>query len=263
MLEWLRRVTFSLRRNVAVVTRPARRWAAGRLYSGPPPPFDHLKAQEFELAHNKQTIAQSSADLLQRSEAEHRANGLWHGPQDPWFGGDSALWTEFVNHVRARACLEIGCGPCGWLAPCHWIEKRILIDPLIDQYRAFQLEITGRTFFSDQVIAISAPAETLRGDLVGKIDGVIVCRNALDHCEDPLAVLANIARYAAGGSYLLLWTDIWHFRPADLGHRSITRSRDAMDGLLEGLGFTILRRPEAIRGGELDYLEYGALARKR
>ena len=101
----------------------------------------------------------------------------------------------------------------------------------------------------------------LRPDLIGQIDGCIICQNALDHCEDPLAILSNLGQYAKAGCYLLFWSDIWHIAPPDEGHRNITRSQDVMDSLFSGLGFEIVRRGLPIRSDN-STIEYGIVARK-
>jgi hypothetical protein len=152
-------------------------------------------------------------------------------------------------------------GPFGYLSPCYWIADRVIIDPLVDEYRRLQLEINNSTLFTSDIATYALPAEQQIDELVGAVTGVIVCRNALDHCEDPLAVLELISRYAAGGCYLLMWTDIWHLSGLDEGHRNITKSEAAMTGVLQGLGFTILRKCRKIRD-PTHCIEYGCIARK-
>jgi hypothetical protein len=224
--------------------------------------FDHGRAQVYERAAEIEVIRSAFPELLERWREERRKGSLWESADDQWFQGDEDLWEAFVAHVRNRRCLEIGSGPFGFLGPSPWIEDRTIIDPLIDFYREEELRIAGATFFTEDVRAIALPAEEVVSDLVGRIDGCIVSRNALDHTEDPLTILDNIGQYAAAGCYLLLWTDIWHLKGADAGHRNITRSEAVMDRLLDGLGFDILKNGAKIRSEE-DYIEYGRLARKR
>jgi hypothetical protein len=140
--------------------------------------------------------------------------------------------------------------------------RRIVIDPLIEKYRSYQLSRMGETVWLDDIETHARSAESVIPELRGAIDGSIICRNALDHTEDPFGVLAAISQYAAPGCYLLLWTDIWHSRGPTIGHRNITRSHAAMDALLMGLGFDIIQNGASIRApGE--FVEYGRLARKR
>jgi hypothetical protein len=142
------------------------------------------------------------------------------------------------------------------------MKRRIVIDPLVDRYRAYQIKRFGRTFWTPDIETHAVPAEQIVEQLRGAIDGCIVSRNALDHMEDPLAALGTIAAYAASGCYLLLSTDIWHMDGGDVGHRNITRSAAVLDGLLNGLGFDILQNGADVRDSD-QYIEYGRLARKR
>ena len=136
-----------------------------------------------------------------------------------------------------------------------------MVDPLTDVYRTEELRVAGGTFFDEGVTTFAQPAERVIDELVGRVDGVVVCRNALDHTDDPLRILWNVARYAAPGCYFLFWTDIWHLAGLDDGHRNITRESRVMDGLLSGLGFEFLKEGASIRDPD-EYIEYGRLARK-
>jgi hypothetical protein len=224
--------------------------------------FSHARAQRYERRFAARLIRTDYPDLHRRWEAEIGAGSLWQGPDDQWFQGDNELWDSFAAHVRTRRCLEIGSGPFGYLGPAPWIENRVIIDPLIDFYRDEELRVAGSTFFTEDVRTYASPAEHLVPELRGTIDGCIVCRNALDHTDDPLTVLNNVGDYARSGCYLLLWSDLWHLAGLDDGHRNITRSATVMDRLLDGLGFDILKIGATVRSGD-DFIEYGRLARKR
>jgi hypothetical protein len=243
-------------------TRPARQWVARSIYRSPSggTEFDHAAAQRYELSHAEHAIEADFPKLIADVDAASKKGGLWMSPQDQFFAGDVGLFNAVVEHARDRRSLEIGCGPFGYLAPCRWIKDRVFIDPLIDAYRAAQLRVAGRTLFTD-VETHSVSAETPISKLTNAVYGLIVCRNAIDHCEDPLLVLANISAYAAAGCYFLFWTDIWHLDGPDAGHRNITRSRAFMDMAIEGLGFRILRHSKEVRTpGEC--IEYGCVAHK-
>jgi hypothetical protein len=250
----------SMLKTLKRLTRPVRGRVASAIYSAPPAGFDHRKAQRFELAHNAPSIRSDFPAFFAAVEKERSLAGLWNGPDDAWFQGDEALWLTFVAHVRPRRCLEIGCGPFGYLAPCYWIKQRTLIDPLIDEYRMLQLESCGATIYSG-IETFAEQAENRIDSLVGAIDGAIICRNAIDHCEDPLSVLANISAYAAPGCYFLFWTDIWHLDGTDAGHRNITKSSTFMDMAIGGLGFRILKKSAEVRT-DAQCIEYGCLAIK-
>jgi hypothetical protein len=120
----------------------------------------------------------------------------------------------------------------------------------------------GKTLWTSQIETHAQAAEQVRAELVGKIDGCIVSRNALDHMNDPLAALQAMGEYAAPGCFLLLWSDIWHHDGGDVGHRNITRSREAFEAALIGLGFVIVKQGTSLRE-ERDYVEYGCIALKR
>jgi hypothetical protein len=108
---------------------------------------------------------------------------------------------------------------------------------------------------------IEAPAEGIQQELIGTVDGFITTRNALDHCQDWLAVVNAISEYAAPGCWLLIWTDLWHLEGHDEGHHNITKSVDAMDKLLKGMGFQILKHGQLIRKPN-EFLEWGRLAKR-
>ncbi len=223
--------------------------------------FDHIQAQRYERDSAENCMQSDFRALYSRFEEAKREGSLWHGATDQWFQNDTALWKKFVEQVRNRHCLEIGSGPYGYLSFCHWIKNRYVIDPLVDFYRTKQLELTGSTLFTDDIKTFGVRAEQLIHGLVGKIDGFVVCRNCLDHCEDPLTILNNISKYSIPGSYLLFWTDLWHLDGTDEGHTNITKSPEMMDLIFEGLGYSILKRSNPVREAS-NYLEYGILARR-
>lgn len=223
--------------------------------------FQHADAQRFEFEFARKTMDEAYPRLLGEWRSAKASGGLWQHAGDQWFQGDTALFDTWVEHVRGRKCLEIGSGPFGHLAPCWWIADRVVVDPLVDQYREYQVRNWGESWF-EGVRTISGPAEEIVTDLVGRVDGCIVCRNALDHCEDPLAVLDAVSEYAAPGCFLLLWTDLWHLQGHDEGHHNLTRSVRLMDKLLDGLGFDVLKTGALIRDPQ-EFIEYGRLAVKR
>jgi hypothetical protein len=225
--------------------------------------FDHALAQKFEWNNNRQVIEGTFQQLYADVMSDRAAGGIWHNAGDQFFCRDEELFASFVEHVRDRKCLEIGSGPYGFLLPAPWIKDRTIIEPLANEYRQAQLDLIGETFLTDDVRVYTTGAELVIDDLVGKVDGAIICRNALDHCEDALAIIANMSKYAASGCYLLLWTDIWHLQGIeDDGHHNITRSVEVMDALLEGLGFEILKHGDLIRD-QSEFIEYGRVARRR
>lgn len=224
--------------------------------------FDHRSAQSYEMQSARGTMDRDLARVYADWERARAAGELWQSADDQWFLGNIDLFTSFVDHVRERTNLEIGSGPFGYLAPCYWMRRRIVIDPLLDQYRDYQIGRIGKTFWTADIETHAVPAEQIIEPLRGAVDGCIVSRNALDHMEDPLAALAALGEYAASGCYLLLWSDIWHRDGGDIGHRNITKSPAALDKMLDGLGFAIVQNGANLRDSD-DCIEYSRLARKR
>jgi hypothetical protein len=224
--------------------------------------FNHRSAQTYEMLSAQGSMRRDFPEVYAKWERERAAGGLWQSGDDQWFLANADLWTAFVEHVRDRTNLEVGAGPFGYLAPCYWMKRRIVIDPLIDRYREYQLSRFGKTFWTADIETHALPAEQIVEPLRGAVDGCIVSRNALDHMEDPLAALTALAEYAAPGCYLLLWSDIWHRDGGDIGHRNITKSPAALDKMLDGLGFAIVQNGAAVRNSD-DCIEYSRLARKR
>jgi hypothetical protein len=225
-------------------------------------PFSHRIAQTYELLSSQRTIRRAGPTWFATALAAGETGAPASEANDQWFCGNHALSEQFITYAKTRTNLEVGSGPMGHLAGRPWMGRRIVIDPLVDKYRAYQLHRFGKTVWTDDIRTYACPSENLIPELRGAVDGSIICRNALDHTEDPLGVLAAIAQYAAPGCYLLLWTDIWHLRGLTIGHRNITKSPAAMDALLDGLGFDIVQSGAPMRSpGE--FIEYGRLARKR
>jgi hypothetical protein len=224
--------------------------------------FNHRAAQTYEMLSAQGTMQRDFPQVYANWERARAAGSLWQSADDQWFLGNADLWKAFVEHVRDRTNLEIGSGPFGYLAPCYWMKRRIVIDPLIDDYRVYQMEHFGKTFWTPEIETHAVPAEQLVEPLRGAVDGCIVSRNALDHMEDPLAALEAIGAYAASGCYLLLWSDIWHHDGGDVGHRNITKSSGVLDNMLGGLGFDIVQNGARVRNSD-ECVEYSRLARKR
>ena len=171
-------------------------------------------------------------------------------------------YRVFSDEIQDKRCLEIGSGPIGVLALTPWIKKRIIIDPLLREFKKFQLDYFGKTFFTDDIEAYSQNAELFTPSLEDSITGFIITRNALDHCEDPWKILENISRYACSGCKLLLWTDLWHLKDA-LGneHRNITKDVDGFEKRIKDFGFRINRTFSDVRPDK-PTIEYGCVATK-
>ena len=181
---------------------------------------------------------------------------------DPHFFQDKGEFDDFCRKTDGKKCLEIGSATEGILALMPWLNKRIIIDPLIIKYRDAQLNEWGKTIFTDDIKLYDQFAEVVIPELVGKIDGSIVCRNTLDHASDPWKILENMGIYAAEGCTLLLWTDIWHLKPLDAGHRNIIEDPVVFEDKIKELGFDIVRKLPDI-GDHRPTIHYGCVAIKR
>lgn len=218
------------------------------------------KAQNYELNYATKVINEDFKSIYLKWLDCKNQGSLWQDEHNQWFQGDKESWNQFVEWVKDKKCLEIGSGPFGFLAPCHWIKDRVIIEPLVDEYRRIQLSLGG-TFFTPDIKTYNQKAETIIEDLVGKVNGFIVCRNALDHCESPMIVLHNITKYATKGCYFLLWTDIWHKDGVDEGHSNITTSTEELDKMMLNYEFSIIKYGARIRNPE-HFIEYGRLFKK-
>jgi SAM-dependent methyltransferase len=248
--------------SIRDVTRRARRRMAKLIFDSPESKeWDHVTGQRYEIENARQTII---ADYPKVRDAwDRRAPGaLPFSVDDQWFCGNARLFAEFADGIDTKVALEIGAGPFGALAPCNAFRRRIIIDPLGEQYRDIQFSAFGSTFFTPDIELHSIPAEREIAALVGAVDGLIVCRNCIDHCEDSLTILLNISRYARPGCWFLFWSDLWNLRGHDEGHRNITQSPDVIEALVAGLGFEILQLGRPIRNPK-ELVEWGCVARKK
>lgn len=214
--------------------------------------FNFTEAQKYELEwqtnYIKETFQKEWDEWRERQSKPNTYSFLKHFAPvvDP----------EIVDHIRKENNLEIGCGSVPLIKELFdSVYCDNVIDPLAKEYEHIQTELFGKSFF-DGMNILSLPAEVFHPIIEGSVRGCIICRNALDHMEDPLKVLYNISRYAASGCYLLLWTDIWHHDGGNEGHRSITKSKEAMEAYLKGLGFERLYDAPTVRTNPV-YEEFG------
>lgn len=229
--------------------------------------FAHSVAQEYETSFSRSWLQNNfyeKYEIIQRSIEMFMCSGIMSIGRsqtlEEFFQGKESLWQEFIHQINDKNCLEIGSGPCGIANYWHFIRKWHVIDPLATEYKQMSMEMFGKTWWWHWIISYPQNAEKLITELVGRIDGVIVCRNALDHTDDPVQVLNNIARYAAPGCKLLLWTDLCHNHGHDEGHRNITRSRELFKTMITNRGFLIDYDPPPFRDGET--IEFGCVATK-
>lgn len=175
-----------------------------------------------------------------------------------FFDGKIALYEDFLVQVTGKSCLDIG--PCIATPLTQWthVGPRYVIEPLASQVVDWQQR---RFSFSvcDGLSVYTEPAEKEYPELLKQIDGVIFCRNCLDHSPNWPFILANIGKYAASGCYLLLWSDLDHGRAADNGHFNITDDPAHMKSPVEALGFEVQSQYSDM---SRESMNWGCLARK-
>jgi hypothetical protein len=229
--------------------------------------FMYSFAQKVQMQHAQTWLNNNfykEYDIICRSIELYMATGtLSIGRKQSlpeFFQGKEALWQAFVQHVIDKNCLEIGSGPCGFANYWHFIHKWHVIDPLANEYKQMMMKLFGKTWWWHWIQVHAQGAEKQLPELVGRINGVIVCRNTLDHVDDPLEVMNNIARYAAPGCKLLLWSDLYHLNGHDEVHRNVCRSRNLFKAIINNRGFVIEYETPMFRNGET--MEYGCVAHK-
>ena len=110
-----------------------------------------------------------------------------------------ALFTEQFGVNRSffagKRILDIGCGPRGSLEWASDASRRVGIDPLVDAYREFGIDLHAMEYVADPVEHLSFAD--------GSFD-VVSSLNSLDHVEDLATAMSEIARVLVpGGSFLL------------------------------------------------------------
>jgi len=212
-----------------------------------------IKTQKYELicnnhfAENDKDYKEGSIKLLKQIE-KFKSTGeitpfeewhLWSSIHHEFFNGSAEEFKSFIEKIKDKSSLEVGSGPCGLLNVLYQLKSRVFVEPLLNSYREKQLSLLGKTWFSEDVSCYSQPAEILIPELVGKIDGMVICRNCIDHAQDWKSIMNNIGQYAASGSHFLFWADLYHLNGNDDGHFNVTDDKDYFRCYIKDLGFKI------------------------
>lgn len=229
--------------------------------------FNHTKAQEYEFKHSSNYINSDGdfnkifSNYKKIIKEGNRSITAYNRVSFTGFFNSYEDFVSFSLTMENKNCLEIGSGPYGILNFMPWIKKRFIIESLAEEYKQDQISTFGNTLFSDDIFIYSQKAEILEKPLISKIDGCIICRNMLDHCEWPYNVLENISQYAVSGSKLFLWTDLWHFNDLDSGHRNITKDVQSFMDKIVSLDYNIdFILPD--QRGDSETLNFGCVATK-
>lgn len=227
-------------------------------------------AQKYEMRYAMEWMKGNVPDILKELRVKRLFNSTAKGCPNyirEFFEGSVDLWREFCGHIKDKNSIEICSGPVGALSIWkEWMNGPIvIIDPLAEDYNNYQMLQFGESVFDEAgIILKSHRAEEMVDAFTGWADGCIVIRNSLDHCLDPKKVIENVGKYARSGCYLLFWSEIWHTKGADEGHRDVTRDPSEIEDWIKEAGFRIIREVPRVIPKELDLgiVEYGCFAVK-
>jgi len=165
------------------------------------------------------------------------------------FHAESLDWLEsWSRKVVGKTCVDIGCGCDGTVPFWRSASRRILLDPLVEEYQKLILETSekkghpGFSWFDGcEMMAKKATEVDLQAD-------VIVFRNALDHDPEPIALLDAVLRMGKPGSRLYFWSELSHAHHRDDGHHDVPLSSSQTKEMIERLGWNVVRTFEAVGG---------------
>lgn len=202
------------------------------------------KAQQYERSYTAGHVQIHGEDI------RHRPGNL-----SPEFTQNDEFHQEIIEWVAGKTCLEVGASVCPSITGLRKAKKVVLVEPMADQFRDY-------IWMPPNGILISQPGEVALPQFTGKIDGLIVDRNCIDHAEDPLWLFNCILNCAAPGCWVFHWSDIWHFPEPDAGHRNITQDSNVIRDFITFRQFDIIH--EFTQRTSADgMLDYGCVARKR
>jgi SAM-dependent methyltransferase len=118
---------------------------------------------------------------------------------------------EDPTFFDAKVVLDIGSGPLGFPDACP-ARVSLSVDPLHDRYAKSGLLLGG-----SPAIYLSVGAERI--PLLSSSVDVVVARNALDHVDEPRAVLAEVQRLLRAGGTFIANFDVDHTPTTTEPHR--------------------------------------------
>ncbi|MCC6677771.1 MAG: methyltransferase domain-containing protein [Phycisphaerales bacterium] len=133
----------------------------------------------------------------------------------------------FEAWARERTAAEIGGGPHPCVCEARW-KRAIAVDPLADGYAAEGLYPDS----ARHITHLASPGEAI--PLPSAIADLVIIENALDHVEDPRAVVTEIARLLRPRGLVWLLVDLMDYR--DHMHPS-PMSEARLRGLMTEAGF--------------------------
>ena len=221
-----------------------------------------LEMQNYESFSLKQWFTEHYETIIPEiKNHEHYWPGCRQSYVKTFFENNQELWYKFAREIENKKCLEIGSGCTGSAIFWDFINDWNVIDPLVEQYVIDTASISGEEIWRSNIRRYNHGAEKTIRDMIDQVNGCIVCRNSLDHSLDPFGILDNISLYAQRGCYLLLWSDIYHLKGCDKGHRNITREKENIRKHIENGGFSIIRETPNVRQDK-STIEFGCFAVK-
>jgi len=218
------------------------------------------EAQDYELRYTLEWLASPNAPICLAKyhkvyeEKLYALNSPMHMKE--FFQDDEVLLGEFIDYTTNKNCLEIGCSCVPLINSFWWAKRNFLIEPLLPHLKNYCPDVFEHTVNYGQSAGIKIP------ELVGQIDGAVVCRNCLDHTPEWAGILSNIREYTQRGAYLLLWNDIYHPFGSDAGHYNITPNVDNWKKGIADLGFRMEREVQSIDHETRKTISYGCVGRK-
>lgn len=106
------------------------------------------------------------------------------------------LGLDNLLYLEDKSVLDIGSGPMGGILQLLPCKKKYSLDPLNKEYLENFPE-----FYNPNISYLTSVGE--QPNFKDEID-LVICVNALDHCEEPKKVLENIKLALASSGYLSL-----------------------------------------------------------
>lgn len=186
------------------------------------------------------------------------------------FCTEQGEWERvYQSNVIGKTCMDVGCGMDGLVPFWRDASRKILIDPLINEY-SFAIneymnsrKIGGINWIKDNEL-YPFPAYAPQLDhLVGAVDGVLVFRNAMDHDSGKQSLLLErVLSFASSGCLLFFWTELTHLH-LDPGHHDSELSKEEILNMLTSLKFNILRHVTPVHGPRYKPgIDFGCVAKK-
>lgn len=157
---------------------------------------DHFRITDPDWADSQR----NEAEFWARQHSEHNSE-QFH--RRSWYRREFSAFLESLD-TSNMTLVDIGSGPEGILHVLNG-KRKVAIDPLMNEFRAL-----GYNVEANGVEPLRAVAEALPQGIEAD---VAFCLNALDHTQEPKAVLREIDRILAPGAWFVMCVDM---RPPEM-----------------------------------------------